>query len=146
MKIITQELIENFKAYLIQEEKAVNTIQKYIRDVTAFYSGGMGDFDKMCESAVRTLKWQNERIKLYLIAPYMKSGFNKDREYYEMLYDEIIIPDLGDIHYKRAIGARNKWMAEQADIMLCHVVRTDGGAYKTYSYAKRLNKRLIMLT
>lgn len=36
MRIITNELILNFKTYLIEEEKSENTIEKYIRDVTYF--------------------------------------------------------------------------------------------------------------
>lgn len=36
MRKITNELIENFKNYLIEEEKSKNTIEKYIRDVIAF--------------------------------------------------------------------------------------------------------------
>lgn len=36
MKIITNELIQKFKQYLIEEEKSDNTIEKYIRDICAF--------------------------------------------------------------------------------------------------------------
>lgn len=36
MEIITKELIENYREYLFEEEKANATIEKYIRDVTAF--------------------------------------------------------------------------------------------------------------
>ena len=36
MRKITNELIENFKIYLIEEEKSKNTIEKYIRDITFF--------------------------------------------------------------------------------------------------------------
>ena len=36
MRKITNELIESFKNYLIEEEKSENTIEKYIRDVTFF--------------------------------------------------------------------------------------------------------------
>ena len=35
--IITRELIENFKHYLIEEEKSSATLEKYMRDVTAFF-------------------------------------------------------------------------------------------------------------
>lgn len=38
MKIITNELIQNFKLYLIEEEKSENTIEKYIRDIFSFKS------------------------------------------------------------------------------------------------------------
>lgn len=34
---ITEKLISDFKLYLIQDEKAPSTIEKYIRDISAFY-------------------------------------------------------------------------------------------------------------
>ena len=36
MRKITNELIESFKNYLIEEEKSENTVEKYIRDITFF--------------------------------------------------------------------------------------------------------------
>ena len=36
MKIITNELINNFKIYLYEEERSGNTIEKYMRDVRFF--------------------------------------------------------------------------------------------------------------
>ena len=36
-KTITQDLIENFENYLINEEKASATLEKYMRDVKAFW-------------------------------------------------------------------------------------------------------------
>lgn len=38
MKIVTNEIIEKFKLYLIEEEKSDNTVEKYIRDITFFKS------------------------------------------------------------------------------------------------------------
>ena len=37
MKKITIETIKQFKDYLISEEKSEATIEKYIRDINAFY-------------------------------------------------------------------------------------------------------------
>ena len=37
IKTITQDLIENFENYLINEEKASATLEKYIRDIKAFF-------------------------------------------------------------------------------------------------------------
>ena len=37
MRQIDLQSIENYKTYLIEEEKSGATIEKYIRDVTAFY-------------------------------------------------------------------------------------------------------------
>ena len=36
MRKITNELITNFKEYLIDEEKSAATLDKYIRDITVF--------------------------------------------------------------------------------------------------------------
>ena len=114
------------------------------KGVTTFYSGGMGNFDNLCESVVRELK-QTYYLKLYLIAPYMTQKINRDGKYYKELYDDIIIPDLGEVHYKRAITERNRWMVEQSDIILCYIYRSSGGAYKTVQYAKKHGKHIINL-
>ena len=45
---ITRELIENFKHYLIEEEKSSATLEKYMRDVTAFFAWLAGcELDKI---------------------------------------------------------------------------------------------------
>lgn len=110
---------------------------------TEFYSGGMGEFDGICENAVRRIKQKDKKIKLRLILPYMKASVNRDREYYENSYDEIIIPDMGEIHYKRAVTVRNRWIAERADIVLAYVIRDFGGAYDMCRYAEKIGKRVI---
>ena len=35
-RILTEEVIATFKMHLIEEEKSAATVEKYIRDVTAF--------------------------------------------------------------------------------------------------------------
>ena len=37
MKSLTNELIQNYKAYLIEEEKAPATLEKYMRDIETFF-------------------------------------------------------------------------------------------------------------
>ena len=47
MKKITNELIKNFRRYLIEEEKAAATVEKYIRDINVFADWlGNKAFDK----------------------------------------------------------------------------------------------------
>lgn len=36
MRILTNELVENFKMYLYEEERSKNTIEKYLRDIKSF--------------------------------------------------------------------------------------------------------------
>ena len=115
------------------------------KGITTFYSGGMGAFDGMCESVVRELK-RAHPLKLYLIAPYMTQKINRDGQYYMELYDDIIIPDLGEVHYKRAITERNKWIVRQSDVLICYVTRSSGGAYQMIQYAQKLSKSINKLT
>ena len=128
-------------------EKRVHTaITELIHEgFTEFYSGGMGEFDKLCERAVRALKRDHDKIRLNLVLPYMSARINNDRERYTVLYDEIIVPDLGSIHYKRAITARNRWMIDRADAVLAYVCRDYGGAYMMFDYANKLCKKIINL-
>ncbi len=40
MKMITKEILERYKLYLVNEEKATATIEKYVRDVAEFSQRG----------------------------------------------------------------------------------------------------------
>lgn len=117
-------------------------------DEFAFFTGGMGKFDDMCSSAVRSAKrrYPNLNISLALILPYMSNRLNTDKEFYEYLYDEIIIPsELADVHYKAAIKKRNRWMVDQADHIIAYVYRDYGGAFETVKYAHKKGKPVINL-
>ena len=111
-----------------------------------FLSGGMGEFDQRCESAVRALKRAapGADITLLLILPYMTNRINTEKDYYDRQYDDVIFPDeLTGLHYKVAIGKRNRWMAEQADVVLSFVRYDHGGAYDMVRYARKIGKRIL---
>lgn len=128
------------------EKRVKEEIEKLIeRGFTEFYSGGMGEFDEICEKAVRRIQSKNAAVKLYLILPYMKKSVNDNRAYYENMYDEIIVPELGDIHRKRAITARNRWIAERSDAILAYVTRGLGGAHDMCNYAEKIGKEIIFV-
>ena len=86
-------------------------IEKAIRELLQtdsefiFYTGGMGEFDSKCASAVRLAKQKYPHLKicLALVLPYMSNKLNTEKAYYEYYYDEIIIPEeLCGVHYKTA--------------------------------------------
>ena len=113
-------------------------------DEFCFYTGGMGEFDRLCEKAVRNLKKQrpDKHIRLVLVEPYMKSGLNEQR----VLYDEIVIPEEScTAHYKRAITLRNRWMVDNSQCLISYVFRDHGGAYEMLSYARRQSRRILMV-
>lgn len=113
-----------------------------------FYTGGYGEFDKMCASAIRNAKkkFSDIDIKLCLVLPYItKSLYSRD-SLYNSMFDEIIVPiDPSLIHYKAAINQTNKWMVQKSDTLIAYVYREFGGAYSTLRYAKKLNKNIINL-
>lgn len=113
-----------------------------------FYSGDMGEFDKMCSAAVRTAKRRHPEldIKLMVVLPYMMAKINTDKDFYNKLYDDIIIPiELSDAHYKSAITKRNRWIIDRSDCLIAYVYRDFGGAYATLKYAYRMEKEVINL-
>lgn len=113
-----------------------------------FYSGDMGEFDKMCSTAVRTAKRRHPEldIKLLAVLPYMMTKVNTEKDSYKNLYDDIIIPmELSRAHYKSAITKRNRWIVDRSDFLIAYVYRDFGGAYATLKYACRKKKEIINL-
>ena len=113
-----------------------------------FYTGGMGDFDGKCASAVRAAKrkYPGKKIRLALVLPYMSNRLNTDKEYYQYYYDEIIIPaELAGVHYKAAITMRNRWLVDRVDCVIAYVYRDYGGALETVKYAQKQGKPVINL-
>ena len=113
-----------------------------------FYTGGMGDFDNKCASAVRAAKrkYPDKEIRLALVLPYMSNRLNTDKDYYQYYYDEIIIPtELAGVHYKSAITMRNRWLVDRVDCLIAYVYRDFGGALETVKYARKHGKTVINL-
>ncbi len=132
------------------EEQLEMEIEKLLQtdNEFTFLNGGMGQFDEMGAYAVRAVKRRHpeKRITLVLVLPYMSNKLNTDKEYYQRSFDQIIIPkELDSAHYKAAIGLRNRWMVDQADLVLAYIYRDFGGALATVRYAQRQRKLVINL-
>lgn len=114
------------------------------KGVFEFWTGGMGDFDGKFASAVRAKKKQYPDVKLILIKPYFSNDLNTNREYYDYLYDDVVIPDaIAGAHYKSAITKRNRWMVDYCDVIVTFVYRDHGGAYDAKKYAIKSNKTVV---
>lgn len=124
-----------------------STIESLIikENAEIFMTGGMGEFDGLFASTVRGLKRKYPDIKLLLIKPYFSGELNTNKDYYIMMYDEVVIPDaVAGVHPKAAIIKRNRWMAENSDNIVAFVYR-DGGAYDAVKYARKLGKQVFNL-
>lgn len=136
-----REVFEN-----ISEQLYMTLFQIAEQGCKTFYTGGMGDFDKLFSSAVRSVKSNFSDIKLIGVKPYMTKDINEFGEYLFTIYDDIIIPtELSDVHYKTVIHKRNQWLIDHSDIILEYIKRNYGGAYKAIRYAKRMNKTVICI-
>lgn len=126
------------------------TIESILKkdDTFLFYSGDMGDFDKLCASVVRAAKKRHPNLHITLVAvlPYMMNKVNTNKEYYEEYFDDVLIPaELSGVHYKSAISKRNRWIMQRSDCLIAYVHRDFGGAFSTVKYAHKLNKPVINL-
>lgn len=117
-------------------------------DSVEFYSGSMGEFDSLCEQAVREMqkKYKEKTIRLYRVLPSYQYVPKKDDEFIKNLYDDIFVCDASDgAHPKAMIGKRNRWMADQSDIMIAYVKYQRGGAYESLRYAQKQNLQIIRI-
>ncbi|MBO5883414.1 MAG: hypothetical protein J6Q78_03310 [Clostridia bacterium] len=109
-----------------------------------FLMGRNGDFDIFAASAVKKAQKAlgHENNCLILVEPYPM----KDDEYYKKYYDEIQYPLDRSTHPKSAITKRNRWLVENADMLIAYVEEgKNGGAMTVLKYAERLDVKIINL-
>ena len=133
------------------QEKLTGVLTELLEqdDEFCFYVGGMGEFDKMCEHAVRRLKLQfaEKQIRLKLVLPYMKKEICDRADFYCTLFDEVIIPECAETeHFKRAIRTRNRWMVEQCQVLIAYVHRDFGGAAEMMKYAEEAGLQVLEIS
>ena len=128
-----------------REEKMLSVLEEIIGDSEALlYLGGYGSFDAFAHSCGKKYQKSHPATKLILVTPYLK--IKKDElDYIQDMYDESIYPELERVPPRYAILRRNRRMAEQADYVIAYVDHDWGGAYQTYTYAKKKGKTVINL-
>jgi hypothetical protein len=90
------------------------------------YIGRNGEFDIYAATVVKSI--QNAigkaNSELICVLPYPE----KDMEYYEKYYDDIIIYEAEKKpHFKRAITERNRFMIDMVDLVIAYVDKQEGG-------------------
>ena len=128
------------------EDKIERVVRDIIREkeFVEFLMGRNGDYDIMAASTVKRVRESvgSDNSSLILILPYRM----KDDEYYEKYYDVIEYPIDINTHPKAAITARNRWMIENADLLVAYVEKDrKGGAYTTMRYMEKLQKKTVNL-
>ena len=136
----------NFCGHRVLEKWLYSLIEDLIRTKTfvEIYIGRNGDFDIYAATVVKNVQNSMGKVnnEFVCVLPYHE----KDMQYYEEYYDDVIIPEyIEKTHPKGAIAKRNKWMVEHSDLIVCYVEREEGGAYTALKYARQLGKQIINL-
>lgn len=123
-------------------EKVENAIRKNIisSENTTFYCGGMGDFDELCARVCFSIKQKTKNCEVLLITPYLNRNNPNG-----IKYDNIVYPPIETVPLRFAVNKRNRWMIDNADLIIAYVDHNYGGAHSTLEYAKRKKKRVINL-
>ncbi len=127
-------------------KKDLHTMIEYLvteKGVSVFYTGGMGDFDALFIKTVNEIRSKN-KVELILVIPYLTKSIQNNKEFYTENFDEIMIPDVcTDVHYKKAITVRNRWMIDHSQFVVSGVCRDFGGAFTALQYAEKQEKEII---
>lgn len=131
----------------LEYNKHVQDILEHLvleNNVRIFLSGGMGNFDRICEGFVRKLKKKYSDAALKLVLPYPEYSAFKIAKRDIELYDEIIIPNLKLKNIKSAIPRRNIYMVNSCKFVVSGIYKESGGAAAAVNYAvKRPGVKVI---
>lgn len=114
------------------------------KEYVEFYVGRNGDFDISVASAIKRAQKavRHHKSSLILVRPYPI----KDDEYCREFYDEIHYPLDSKTHPKAAITKRNRWMIENAELLVAFVEEgRRGGALTALKYAEKLGVEIVNL-
>ena len=109
-----------------------------------FYVGNNGDFDRIATSVILRLidRWGKENFSINLVLPYPKANM----DLLEKQFDSVMIPPtLHNVHTKAAITERNRWMVENCDLLIAHVVHERGGAWTAMRVAEQLGMPVLRI-
>lgn len=115
-----------------------NAVDGLIREgADVFYLGGYGGFDRMALTVVNKAKEAHTCVRAILVLPYLDRSMDLDA------YDGSIYPPLEKVPRRFAISRRNRWMVDQADVVVAYVIHEWGGAATTLRYAEAKKKTII---
>ena len=134
----------DFTATADRENRLLTLLEFYADDShTELLLGGYGNFDAFAFRCGKILQRKHPNVSLIFVTPYMitdqKMG-NSTQKGAE--YDQIIYPPLENVPPRYAIIHRNRYMVEQADLVIAYITRSRGGAYQTYQHAQRKHKKI----
>ena len=109
------------------------------REVSLFYVGNQGNFDRMVRRLLKELKENYSQVDYAVVLPYLPEKFDLRQDYSDTLYPLEGVPP------KFAIDRRNYWMIERADYVIAYAWKPWGGAAKFKNIAEKKGLQVINL-
>ncbi|MBQ7975906.1 MAG: hypothetical protein IJ300_09510 [Clostridia bacterium] len=110
------------------------------KNVNVFYIGNNGNFDTMVRRHLEDLS-HIYPITYSVVLAYLPTEKNK----YDNLINTIYPEGLEAVPKRFAISWRNKWMIQQANVVVTYVTHNFGGAARFKEMAERQEKTIINL-
>lgn len=119
------------------KETVIDLIEE--KDVTEFYMGNNGNFDRMALSVLKELSEMYPQVNYYVVYAYLPEKGGED-------FKHTIYPEgIENVPKRFAIDYRNRWIVGRTDIVVAYVGRSFGGAAKFVDMAERQGKDVINL-
>ena len=119
-----------------------STIESLIvRGVEEFLVGHQGQFDGMARRCLKTLQEKYPYIRYSVVLAYLPTERQEYTDYSETMYPE----GIEMVQPRYAIDWRNRYLVDAADVCVCYINHTFGGAYKFARMAKRRGLQVINL-
>ena len=131
--------------YALMDRVILNLIKN---GCTRFMCGMAMGFDLAAAESIIALK-KRYAVELVACIPCENQSdvlFNSDRIRYSRILEncsEIIV--LSENYYNGCMQARDRFMVDNSDIVLCYLRKKSGGTYYTVSYAQDKDKKIIEL-
>ena len=132
------------------EEQLYELIRELLgsKEYVEFLVGRNGEFDQAVSSSIKRVKrdYRDDNCCHTLVLPYITAELRENEDSFYDYYDDITICDSAQTsHFKAAIQVRNREMEDRSDLVVFYVQRESGGAYQTYQYALKQQKKIINL-
>lgn len=108
------------------------------KNVNVFYVGNNGNFDSMVRHQLEELS-QLYPITYSVVLAYLPTEKNK----YDNLTNTIYPEGIETVLKRFSISWRNKWMIQQADVVVTYVTHNFGGAAQFKEMAMKQKKNVI---
>ena len=126
----------------LREERLLSVIEGLImQGVTEFTVGNQGQFDAMVCRCLRALQKTYPYIRYRVVLAYLPVGKTVADEHAETVYPE----GMETVPPRFAIQRRNRYLVETADVCLCYIDHTWGGAYGFVCMARQRGLKVINL-